>query len=112
MKFLCKNRRLTMKGVGKNLMEILSILKQHKEELRQKYHIRKLKIFGSYAEGRETPASDLDIIVEFDTVPTFIELVKIEQILSTLLGVKVDLLTEEGISPFIRPHIRTIEVFE
>ena len=99
-----------MKPPGKPLEEILSILARHRTELAQRYHIRKLKLFGSFAEGRQTSHSDLDLIVEFDTVPTLLELVRIEQELSDLLGVKVDLLTEESISAFIRPHIKTIEV--
>ena len=99
-----------MSGSGKTLEDILAILGRYKAELRKKYHIRKLLIFGSYAESRQTPQSDLDLIAEFDRVPTLLELVHIEQALSHLLGVQVDLLTEESISPFIRPYITTVEV--
>ncbi|RKX53660.1 MAG: nucleotidyltransferase, partial [Thermotoga sp.] len=69
-----------------------------------------LKIFGSYVERKQTETSDIDLIVEFYEVPTLIELVRIEEELTELLGVKVDLLTEESISPFIRPYIKEIEV--
>ncbi len=96
--------------VMKTLKEIVQILSEHKAELKRKYKIKSLKIFGSYAEGKNTEKSDIDLIVDFYEVPTLIELVRIEEELSKLLGSKVDLLTEESISTFIRPYIKKIEV--
>jgi len=96
----------------KTLSEIVKILVQHRKELEENYGIRKVKIFGSYVKGKQTHKSDLDLIVEFNEIPTLIELVRIEEELSKLLGIKVDLLTDEGISPFIRPHIKEIEVLK
>jgi len=49
--------------------------------------------------------SSLDIIVEFKETPGFIKFMQIEEYISSLLGVKVDLLTREGISPYIRKYI-------
>jgi predicted nucleotidyltransferase len=46
--------------------------------------------------------------VDFEEIPTFIEFVKIQEELKNLLGVKVDLLTEESISPFIKPFIKHV----
>jgi len=63
-----------------------------------KYKIKEIKIFGSYAKGEQKETSDIDIIVDFEEIPTFIEFVKIQEELESLLGVKVDLLTEESIS--------------
>ena len=94
----------------KTLQEIIRILNDHRTELESKYKIKSLKIFGSYVERKQTETSDIDLIVEFYEVPTLIELVRIEEELTELLGVKVDLLTEESISPFIRPYIKEIEV--
>jgi len=94
----------------KTLQEIIRILNDHRTELESKYKIKSLKIFGSYVERKQTETSDIDLIVEFYEVPTLIELVRIEEELTELLGVKVDLLTKESISPFIRPYIKEIEV--
>lgn len=47
----------------------------------------------------------MDITVEFKETSGFIKFIEIEEYLSNLLGVKVDLLTEEGISPYIRKYI-------
>ncbi|QTA38231.1 nucleotidyltransferase family protein [Thermosipho ferrireducens] len=99
-----------MKENVKSLEEIIQILIQHREYLEEKYRIKSLKIFGSYAEGKQTEKSDIDLIVDFYEVPTLIEFVRIEEELSKILGVKVDLLTEKSISPFIKPYIKEVEV--
>jgi predicted nucleotidyltransferase len=61
----------------------------------------KVAIFGSYAKGEERPESDIDVIVEFLERKSLLELVKMERELSETLGVKVDLLTEKSISPYL-----------
>jgi len=94
----------------KTLNEIIKTLKEHKEELKNKYKIKEIKIFGSYAKGEQKETSDIDIIVDFEEIPTFIEFVKIQDELKNLLGVKVDLLTEESISPFIKPFIKDVVI--
>ncbi|TFG28260.1 MAG: hypothetical protein EU532_05705 [Promethearchaeota archaeon] len=62
---------------------------------------KKIAIFGSYLRGEATPESDLDIIVEFNQRISLLDLVGFELELSDLLGVKVELLTEKSISPYI-----------
>ncbi len=88
------------------IKNLLKILRSHKKELEEKFGIIKIKVFGSYVRGKETSKSDLDIIVEFKEPPGLIKFIEIEEYLSNLLGVKVDLLTEEGISPYIRKYIK------
>jgi len=48
--------------------------------------------------------------VEFDETPTFIQLVRIEENLSKILSTKVDSLTEESISPYVRPYLKALTV--
>ena len=83
----------------KSIDEIIKILTEHKGELKEKYKIKGIKIFGSYARGEQRETSDIDIIVDFEETPTLIELLRVEEEIERILGVKVDLLTEEGISP-------------
>lgn len=68
-----------------------------------------LAMFGSYARGDFSKKSDLDLLVRFskdvDDALSLLDLVRIEQELSEKLNVKVDLLTEEAISPYIRKYI-------
>lgn len=92
----------------KTLHEIIKILNEHKEELRKKYKITEIRIFGSYVRGEQREESDIDLIVDFEEIPTLIELMKIQEELEKLLGVKIDLLTEESISPFIKPYIKEV----
>ena len=49
--------------------QILQTLREHNEALRR-YSVRRIALFGSYAKGEETPASDIDFLVEFDR-PTY-----------------------------------------
>jgi len=53
----------------------------------------KIGIFGSFARGDNKKGSDLDILVEFKESPTLLTLIKIENDLSEILGIKVDLIT-------------------
>jgi predicted nucleotidyltransferase len=66
----------------------------------------KVAIFGSYAREEERPESDIDVIVEFSEKKSLLELVKIERELSETLGIKVDLLTEKSISPYLIDTVR------
>jgi len=66
----------------------------------------KVAIFGSYARGEERPESDIDVIVEFSERKSLLELVKIERELYETLGIKVDLLTEKSISPYLIDIVR------
>ncbi len=94
----------------KTLEEIKEILKKNEDKLLRDYNIKSIKIFGSYAEERQKETSDIDLIVEFEKIPTFIELIRIEEEISKLLDIKVDLLTEEGISPYVKPYIKEVNI--
>lgn len=56
--------------------------------------------------GEESPESDIDVLVEFSERKSLLDLVRIEQELSEALGIKVDLLTENSISPYLIGRIR------
>jgi len=94
----------------KTIKEIKEILERNREKLEKEYNIKSIKIFGSYVEGKQKEKSDVDLIVDFKKTPTFIELIKIEEEISKLLDTKVDLLTEEGISPYIKPYIKEVNI--
>lgn len=67
---------------------------------------KRIAVFGSYIRGEERPESDIDIIVEFSGRKSLLELVRIERELSEALGIKVDLLTEKSISPYLVDTIK------
>ena len=70
-------------------------------EILRKHGAKSIKIFGSYARGEAKPESDLDVMVDFYERKSLLELVGIEQELEDALGINVDLLTKESISPYL-----------
>ncbi|MCK4905601.1 nucleotidyltransferase family protein [bacterium] len=70
------------------------------------YGAKKVAVFGSYARGEENLHSDLDILVEFLDRKSLLDLVGIEMKLSETLNIKVDLLTEGAISPYLIDRIK------
>ena len=72
-----------------NQSEIKNIILSHLKE----YDPLKIGIFGSFARGDNKKGSDIDILVEFKESPTLLTLIKLENDLSGILGIKVDLIT-------------------
>lgn len=70
-----------------------------------KYNPKMVGIFGSYARNEETKESDLDILIDFDFRIDLLELIGIEQELSEILGLKVDLITIKSINQKLKPYI-------
>jgi predicted nucleotidyltransferase len=66
-----------------------------------------LGIFGSYARGEENEKSDLDILIDFETKVNLLELIGIEQEISELLGIKVDLITLRSLNATLKPYIES-----
>ena len=65
----------------------------------------RISLFGSYARGEQTAASDLDVLVAFSQCKSLFALVRLQRELSEQLGVTVDLITEQALSPVLLPKI-------
>ncbi len=91
----------------KTLDEIKEVLKKHKDELRKLFGIKEIGIFGSYAREEQTELSDVDILVEFEREIGW-EIVDLKDYLEKLLGVKVDLVSKNGIvrKPLLWKYVR------
>jgi len=89
----------------KKLEEIMAALREHLPELRERYKVHSLGVFGSWVRGEQRPRSDLDLLVEFDDAPSLFGFVGLEQELSDLLGLKVDLVMRSALKPRIGKHI-------
>ena len=90
--------------------KIFELLKKNKYQL-QKYGVYRIGLFGSYARRENNEESGIDFLVEFEEdqkkYDNFIELVFF---LENLFNKKVDLLTPDSISPYLKPYIlREIE---
>ena len=76
----------------KTLAEIKQILEAQKPYLTEQYGVTEVGVFGSYVHGKQRPDSDLDILVEFEEplrIDLF-DLIEMEDHLSEVMGVKVD----------------------
>jgi uncharacterized protein len=77
----------------KEFNEIRKILREQKPYLAEKYGVEIVGVFGSYVRQEQRSDSDLDILIELDRPPkiSLIGLVELEDYLSQILGIKVDL---------------------
>ncbi len=66
----------------------------------------KVAIFGSYIHDKEEPDSDIDVLVNFSETKSLLDLARIERELSEKIGIKIDLLTENSLSPYIKDSIQ------
>ncbi|WP_456374743.1 nucleotidyltransferase family protein [Methanocaldococcus sp.] len=89
----------------KTLSEIKELLRKHKKELKEKYKVKSIAIFGSFARNEQKETSDIDILVEFYKTPDLIEFVDLKYYLENILGVKVDLVTKNALHPMIREEV-------
>ena len=73
----------------------------------QKYFVRELSLFGSAARGDMTPASDIDLLVEFipDAKIDLVDFAGLMLDLSDLIGRKVDLVSKTGLKSLIRASV-------
>jgi uncharacterized protein len=64
-----------------------------------------LRVFGSVFKGEANPKTDIDILITLETGRTLLDIVALKQDLQDLLGCKVDVVTEDAVSPYIRDRI-------
>ena len=88
--------------------EIIQLLRQHRDELRKRFGVKSLAVFGSVARGEAGPESDVDLVVEFDPqahVGLF-KMVELKEFLEKVLGCPVDVVTLDGLRPWMRELVR------
>ena len=88
------------------LAAIKRTLRQHLPALRERYGVDTLALFGSYVRHEQRADSDLDVLVTFRATPGLLKFVDLEDTLSDLLGVPVDLVVEDALKPRIGDRVR------
>jgi predicted nucleotidyltransferase len=76
------------------------LLREHRGEvlaLAAANHAGDVRVFGSIARGEDTPDSDIDLLVRFDEGASLFDLVRFADKLEAMLGVRVDVLSENGL---------------
>ena len=84
---------------------IREILTQHKQELRERFKVKEIGIFGSCVRNEQKKKSDVDILVEFAEPVGLFEFMDLEEYLEKLLGTKVDLVSKKALKPRIGKYI-------
>jgi len=83
-------------------------LRERREDIlriARQYGGMNVRVFGSHVNGEPRPDSDLDILLVMEPGRSLFDLIGIKQDLEHLLGCKVDVITEDGISPYLRERI-------
>ena len=76
--------------------QIKKLLADHRSELQKRFNVKSMALFGSYARGENTAASDVDILVELSK-PMGWEIVDLHEYLQQILGMEVDLVTKGAV---------------
>jgi predicted nucleotidyltransferase len=86
----------------KTVDQITKLLAKHKAELKDRFKVAEIGVFGSYVRKEQNPKSDVDILVSFSETIDLFQFIELENYLSDVLGVKVDLVMKEGLKPRLR----------
>jgi len=89
------------------LDEAMTILKAAMPDLRERYAVKDLAVFGSVARGEARPGSDIDVLVAFEPGKAggYFKFFALQQDLEALLGLKVDLVTPDALRKQLRGRI-------
>lgn len=89
----------------KELAGCLDKIRKDMPLLKERYKVASLGVFGSYVHGEQHEGSDLDLLVEFDKAPSLIKFIEMENYLSDLVGVTIDLVMKDALKPAIGRRI-------
>ncbi|GGK36686.1 nucleotidyltransferase [Caldalkalibacillus thermarum] len=99
---------MIMMSLDKNIEYRLQLIKPI---LQEKYNVRKIGVFGSFARGEQTGKSDIDILVEFSK-PIGLDFVELKNFLEKTLGKKVDLVTVNALKPQLKEVILSEVIYQ
>ena len=87
-------------------MDVLKLLRQHESDIRKRFGVATIGIFGSFIRGEERPDSDVDVLVTFRRgAETFDNYMDCKYYLEELFGRKVDLVMKGAIKKRLKPYI-------
>ncbi len=84
---------------------IKKTLEKHKQELKATYKVKDIGIFGSYVRREAKKKSDIDILVEFEDAIDLFDFLELEEHLSKILNIRVDLVMKRALKPAIGESI-------
>ena len=89
-----------------HIEEVKNKLVEHRGDLRKTFHVKKIGIFGSFVQNKQTRRSDVDILVEFEKGhKDFFNYMRLKYYLEASLERKVDLVIKEAVKPRLKDRI-------
>lgn len=88
-----------------SLEQTKKIINKNLPFIKEKYKVKEMGIFGSYATGKQKEKSDLDILVEFYEPITLLKYAGLKNFLEDKINFKVDLIHKSGLKPIIKNDI-------
>ncbi|MEE8358100.1 MAG: nucleotidyltransferase family protein [Candidatus Hydrothermarchaeales archaeon] len=85
--------------------EILKVLDDLKGEIKEKYKVKKIGLFGSYVNGGQKHSSDIDVLVKFDDGADLFDFVGLGLFLEEQLDLKVDVVPENALRSELRDSV-------
>ncbi|QXO95391.1 nucleotidyltransferase family protein [Methanospirillum purgamenti] len=86
--------------------EVLSILKRKAHDLKDRFGVTNVGLFGSVVRDEAKESSDLDLLIELDPESiTYKKYLDLEVYLQSLFPRKIEIVTTDGVSPYILPYI-------
>ncbi len=92
--------------------EILRILKKLKEDIKIKYKVKSIGIFGSYINNEQTDDSDIDFLVEFEENADLFHYVGLTLFLEEQFNKKVDVISKPALKEELRKSILQEVIYE
>ena len=88
-----------------NKQKIIRLINQNIEKLKQRYPIKSIALYGSYARGEQDSSSDIDLLVDF-TQPIGMEIIDLTLDMEKILNSKVDIVTYNAIKNRLFKYIK------
>lgn len=88
-----------------DLTEIVKKLRQLLPFIKKEFNVERIELFGSYLKKEQTKKSDLDLLVTFKKTPGLIRFIELENYLSDILEIKVDLVIKDSVKTILRNRI-------
>ncbi len=95
----------------KTIEKIKALLAKHKDELEEKFKVKEIGIFGSFARKEQRKKSDVDILVEFSETIDLFTFVELGDYLNEILGIKVDVVMKDTLKPRIKERILSEAIY-
>ena len=90
--------------------ELIKRIREHSPQMQERFGVRRLRLFGSWARGSAQPESDVDVLVEFENPASARHFFGLQFFLEDLLGSPVDLVSEKALRQELRPRVEAVAI--